>query len=141
MKHKPISSLFAFVAACSVAAAVNADSLAYVASLTLEDTAGNVKTQLERTTQGNCDRKLKAITRDANAQPGITRIVSSKCGEVTALIGFFERKSMGVPYITIGDNSVLILRGANENVCNNAALLVRQMGNNSACIFPVKVYE
>lgn len=121
--------------------AANAAYLSYVASLTIEDTAGNVKTQLERTTSSNCNKKLKNIISAAKAQAGITRIVSSKCGDISPLIGYFERKSMGVPYVTVGDNSVLILRGANERVCSNLALLMRKNGSNSTCIFPVKVYK
>jgi len=141
MKHRSLLSLFAFVAACSAAATVNADSLNYVASLTLEDTAGSVKTQLERTTQGNCARKLAAITKSAQDQPGITNITSSKCGAVAAVIGYFEKQSMGVPYVVMGENSVLIIRGANERVCNNLALLARQIYSGSTCIFPTKVYQ
>ena len=120
---------------------VNAAYLSHVASLTIEDTAGNVKTQLERTTSSNCNKKLKSMINAAKAQAGITRIVSSKCGDISPLIGYFERKSMGVPYVTVGDNSVLILRGANERVCSNLALLMRKNGSKSTCIFPTKVYK
>ena len=118
-----------------------ASSLTYVASLTIEDTAGNIKTQLERTTSRDCEKKLKNIKKAAEAQVGITQIVSAKCGEISLLIGYFERKSMGVPYVTIGDNSVLILRGANKRVCNNLALLMRKNGNDSTCLLPDKVYK
>lgn len=121
---------------------LKAASLTYVASLTIEDTAGNIKTQLERTTLNNCKDRLKTIKKAAEKQPGITRIVSSKCGEIAALIGYFERKSMGVPYVIIGENSVLILRGANERICSNLALLLRKSsGYSSSCIFPTKIYK
>ena len=120
---------------------VNAAYCSHVASLTVEDTVGNVKTQLERTTSSNCDTKLKSIINAAKAQAGITRIVSSKCGDISPLIGYFERKSMGVPYVIVGDNSVLILRGANKRVCSNQALLMRQNGSKSTCIFPTTVYK
>lgn len=141
MKYRSRSFLASLFLAWSVSYTVNADSLTYVASLTFEDTAGSVKTQLERTTPGNCNRRLEAITKSANDQPGITRITSSKCGDITAVLGYFQKQSMGVPYVIIGENSLLIIRGANENVCNNLALLARQMYAGSTCIFPTKVYQ
>lgn len=120
---------------------VNAVDLSHVASLTVEDTVGNVKTQLERTTSSNCDKKLKSIINAAKARAGIARIVSSKCGDISPLIGYFERKSMDVPYVIVGDNSVLILRGANKRDCNNLALLMKQNDSKSTCIFPATVYK
>lgn len=119
--------------------AVNAAPLTHVALLSFEDASGSIKTQLERTASNNCDNKLKEIRKAATSLAGIKRIADAKCVEVAEYIGYFERKSMALPYVASGQDSVLILRGASKRECNSQALLLRQSNNDSACIFPAKV--
>ena len=112
----------------------NAGSGDFVAQVTIRDVAGSTKTNLTKTTARKCDRRRRQIVKELQRTVGIAEIVSSKCGPIGAMIGFFMGMPMGVPYVWMVD-TILILNGASHAACEGLAVLTRQTNPNAKCVF------
>jgi hypothetical protein len=130
---------FSVLAICIGLAHVSAAQVSgddYVASVTIEDLGGAVKTGLRRTTERRCETELRGMKKAMQAESGIVRIVSAKCAEMGMLAGYFQKWPMGVPYVTVGDDEIMILRGARESVCCKLAdFMQTATGKSADCIF------
>lgn len=113
------------------------DGLDHVVQVTMEDTQGDVKTRLYRTSKRECVRHLGIIRQQTDAQPGIVRILSAKCGPITTLKGYFEGLPLDQPYLLDG-REVLILRGASDRACMGLEQMMRASNPKSRakCILP-----
>ena len=103
-----------------------------VAIVTFEDVASNVKSRLFRTNRSNCQRHLHMMKNQLEAQVGIAKIVSAKCGPIGALGSFFDAEPMGVPYLWSSKREVLVIRGASAEACFGLASMI--LG--AVCVMP-----
>ena len=108
----------------------------YVAQVTSLNVDGSERTRLYLTTKNNCQRHLNLIINQSESTVGIKKTYGAKCGNVSYLIGFFQGKDMGVPYILSSkDRDVVILNEASYRACLGIAQILRANGVNDArCI-------